>query len=173
MSRKSDHKVCAWLDEFDEDLELEDSDDSDADPNFVPGNAFDLRNNNSENESENDDDFGDTDNASEHEFYLSKDEKTKWYKNFLPNKTKQRAHNIVTQRPGVNAIAKNATTILDCWKLFFPDSVINEMVYVQINIYQKYVRNINDQLLYQIPMKKKLMRFLDYYTWQDFYAVGM
>jgi len=70
-------------------------------PNFVPGNAFDLRNNNSENESENDDDFGDTDDASEHEFYLSKDEKTKWYKNFLPNKTKQRAHNIVTQRPGV------------------------------------------------------------------------
>ncbi|XP_025196199.1 piggyBac transposable element-derived protein 4-like [Melanaphis sacchari] len=122
MFRKSDHKVCAWLDEFDEDLELEDSDDSDADPNFVPGN------NNSENESENDDDFGDTDNASEHEFYLSKDEKTKWYKNFLPNKTKQRAHNIVTQRPGVNAVAKNATTILDCWKLFFPDPVIIEMV---------------------------------------------
>lgn len=30
MSRKSDHRVCAWLNEFDEDLELEDSDDSDA-----------------------------------------------------------------------------------------------------------------------------------------------
>jgi len=30
MSGKSDHKVCAWLDEFDEHLELEDSDDSDA-----------------------------------------------------------------------------------------------------------------------------------------------
>jgi len=82
-----------------------------------------LRNNYSGNESENDDD-----NASEHEFYLSKDKKTKWYKNFLPNKTKQRAHNIVTQRPGVNAVAKNATTILDCWNLFFPDSVIIEMV---------------------------------------------
>lgn len=97
MSRESDdRKVCAWLDEFDEDVEFEDSDDSDdSDTNLV----LDLRTNNSENESENDDDFGDTDyNSSEYEFYLGKDGKTKWYKNFLTDKTERRARNIIITR---------------------------------------------------------------------------
>lgn len=133
MSRKNNQKVCAWLDEFDEDVELDDSDDSDSDPNFVPDNVSDLCNNNSSSESENDDDLDNTENntstISEHEFYLSKDEKTKWYKNSLTNKTKQRLHNIITQRPGVvNIAAKNATSILDCWKLFIPDFVVIEIV---------------------------------------------
>lgn len=60
MFRKSDLKGCAWLDKFDEDLELEDSDDPEADPNFIPNNIFDLHNNSSKNGNENDDDFGDT-----------------------------------------------------------------------------------------------------------------
>ncbi|VVC41498.1 Hypothetical protein CINCED_3A018872 [Cinara cedri] len=106
-------KVCAWLDKFDEDVDLEDSDDSDADLNFVPDNVSDLRYNNSEN----DDEFGNFDNntrsTSAHEFYFGKDEKTKWYKNFLTNKTKN--HNILTQSPSVvNVVTKNATSILDC-----------------------------------------------------------
>lgn len=122
MSFKSYYNVWrAWLYTFDENLKLENNDDSDADQNVVPNNVFDLLNNNSNNESEIDDDFCDTDNntnsTSEYEFYFSKDEKTKWYKNFLHNKTKQRAHHITTRLQGaVNAVAKNAKTILDYWK---------------------------------------------------------
>lgn len=111
MSLESVHKVCSWLDEFDEDVELDDSDVSDAVPQFhtrlmyltcviiivILVKPIII--------------------TSEHEFYLSKEEKTKWYKNFLTNKTKQRAYNIITQRPGVNAVAKNVTSILDYWKL--------------------------------------------------------
>ncbi|VVC34202.1 Hypothetical protein CINCED_3A010815 [Cinara cedri] len=87
MSRESAHKVCAWLDKFDEDVKLEDSDDSDTDQNFVPDNVSDLRYNNSENESENDDDFDDYNNntstTSAHEFYLGRDEKQNGIKTFL------------------------------------------------------------------------------------------
>lgn len=36
--------------------------------------------------------------------------------------------NIVTQLPGVKGAAKNLKTILECWKLFFPDSVIDQIV---------------------------------------------
>lgn len=47
MSRENEHKVCIWLNEFDEDVELEDSDDSDTDSNFVPDNVPGMYNNNS------------------------------------------------------------------------------------------------------------------------------
>jgi len=67
-------------------------------------------------------------------------------KNRLANNTKRRRHNIITQRSGVNAIAKHVVCIIDCWKLFFPDSVINEIVvytnkYLDNKIRKKYKRN--------------------------------
>lgn len=103
MSRE--HLVRAWLEEPVEDVELDDSDDSDADPDFVPENIPNQRSYESSDESDNSDDF-DTDNNTssnfEPDFYFGKDGNTKWYKSRTTNKTKSRAHNIVTQRPGVN-----------------------------------------------------------------------
>lgn len=37
--------------------------------------------------------------------------------------------NIVSQLPGVRGVAKNANTILDAWKLFFPDEIIEHITY--------------------------------------------
>ncbi|XP_030758010.1 piggyBac transposable element-derived protein 3-like [Sitophilus oryzae] len=52
-----------------------------------------------------------------------------WLKH-KPHKTKLKTAqaNIITKLPGVRPIAKNATTILDCWKLFFSDEVIQDIV---------------------------------------------
>lgn len=54
---------------------------------------------------------------------------TAWL-NHKPNisSTKTRAQNIVSKLPGVKAAGKNAPEIVDCWKLFFPDSLIAEIV---------------------------------------------
>ena len=56
--------------------------------------------------------------------------KTEWLKHKpdLP-RTKTRVHNLITQLPGVKRVAKDARTPLDCWKLFFPDDVIHEIVH--------------------------------------------
>jgi hypothetical protein len=35
--------------------------------------------------------------------------------------TKTDYQNIITKLPGVKGTAKNSKTILDCWKIFFPD----------------------------------------------------
>lgn len=39
-----EHHASVWLDEFYEKIKLNDSDDSDVDPNFVPDIVHDLRN---------------------------------------------------------------------------------------------------------------------------------
>lgn len=125
------NKVNAWSDEFDDDIILSDSDDSVVDPDFIE-HLDHTSDHELVSDLENDDDSYDTDDnnvaTSETDFYLGKDNKTKWLKNRLANNTKKRAHNIITQRSGVNSIAKHAVSIIDCWKLFFPDSVINEIV---------------------------------------------
>lgn len=62
------------------------------------------------------------------ERFYGKD-KTPWLKH-KPHtpKGKTRACNIVTKLPGVKAKAKGAKTILECWKLFFSDAMINNIV---------------------------------------------
>ncbi|XP_074035052.1 uncharacterized protein [Leptinotarsa decemlineata] len=42
--------------------------------------------------------------------------------------TKIRAQNIISKLPGVKAAGKNAQEVVDCWKLFFPDGLITEIV---------------------------------------------
>ena len=56
--------------------------------------------------------------------------KTEWLKH-KPNlsRTKTRVHNLITQLPGVKRIAEDPRTPLDCWKLFFLDDVIHEIVH--------------------------------------------
>lgn len=43
-------------------------------------------------------------------------------------KTKTARANIITKLPGVKPIAKHATKILDCWRLFFSNEVIENLV---------------------------------------------
>jgi len=65
---------------------------------------------------------------SEPKFFLGKDKITKWYKNNPPFNVRTRRHNIVLHLPGVKRIDKDAKSVLDCWKLFFPDTVVIDIV---------------------------------------------
>jgi hypothetical protein len=73
------NQVNAWLEEFDDDIILSDSDDSVNDPDFIE--HLDHTSDHQLSDLENDDDSYDTDDnyvaTSETDFYLGKDNKTK------------------------------------------------------------------------------------------------
>lgn len=63
-------------------------------------------------------------------FYVGKDKFTKWHVHKLEdhrNKKTSRA-NIITKLPGVKPLAKNKSTIIDCWKVFFPEETVSQIV---------------------------------------------
>ncbi|CAI6369859.1 unnamed protein product [Macrosiphum euphorbiae] len=67
-----------------------------------------------------------TDTESEHSNHDTESEQsdgTKWLM-YKPQTTKTARQNIITKLPGVKGAAKNSKTILDCWKIFFPDNII-------------------------------------------------
>lgn len=60
-------------------------------------------------------------------FYVGKDLFCKWmiHKPVVkPSKTPPQ--NIVTKLPGVKGAAKNCQSIIDCWKIFCPDELIEK-----------------------------------------------
>lgn len=131
---KNCEKVCAWLSEVEDDYALFDSDDTDADSDFCIENVAsdsdestdqttsNVRRRSHSLSGENITIF------SEPEFFLGKDKITKWYKNNPPSNVRTRRHNIVLHLPGVKRIARDAKSVLDCWKLFFPDTVVIDIV---------------------------------------------
>lgn len=76
-----------------------------------------------------------TEESTEGAFYLAKDKHTKWSKKKLASRIRTRAHNIVSQTPGVLGKAKNAKFVLVCWEIFFPDDVIDIIL-----------KNMNDEI---------------------------
>lgn len=111
----------SWLEETEEQF-LEDSDDTDADPNYVDPVEF-L-------ESDSDSDISElrirtqrsnTPQASgsrsrspiaQNSYYLGKDKQTKWSKNAPPSNVLTRRRNIVLHSPGVKGVARDANSIL-------------------------------------------------------------
>jgi len=75
----------------------------------------------------------------ENEYYLGKDKITKWKINPFPHNICTAQHNIITHLPGVKPHVRNAKTILECWSLFFPENVIQEIV-TFTNIYLAQIR---------------------------------
>ncbi|UYV77142.1 hypothetical protein LAZ67_14003430 [Cordylochernes scorpioides] len=71
-------------------------------------------------------------------YYIGKDQKTKWKKALPPKNVRTRSENIITHLPGVKGEAKNAKSILDCWNLFIDDNIL-ECIVTNTNI---YIRNI-------------------------------
>lgn len=59
--------------------------------------------------------------------YIGKDKVTLWNKHAPSQRRRRLARNIVVHLPGVKGEARNATTILEAWSLFFPDVVIEEI----------------------------------------------
>ncbi|KAJ8927061.1 hypothetical protein NQ314_020519 [Rhamnusium bicolor] len=77
-----------------------------------------------------------------HLCFLGKDKKTLWSKiPVIMSGTKTRSHNIVTQSSGVIGAAKGAKTILEAWQLYFPDSVLEEIVQCTNKYIQKLRAN--------------------------------
>lgn len=76
-------------------------------------------------------------------YLLGRDNVTKWNVHEPPTSTTPR-QNILTTLPGVKAVARNARTPYKAWKLFFPDSMIDEIV-----------RCTNEQLLVMSQNYKK------------------
>lgn len=87
---------------------MSDSDDSVTDPDFIE-HLDHISDHEVVNDLEKDDDLYDTDDSnvatSEIDFYLGKDNKTKWLKIRLAKHTKKRTRNVITQRSSVNLIA--------------------------------------------------------------------
>lgn len=76
--------------------------------------------------------------------YLGKDKKTSWSMHPPRPNVRRKKENIVTKKPGAKATAANAKTIVDAWKLFFPDSLLLDIVnYTNVHLEkmrQKYTR---------------------------------
>lgn len=60
--------------------------------------------------------------------FLGRDKTTKWAKHRPAQTVRTRSKNIVIHLPGVRRPYRNVTSILEIWKLFFPDSVIDNIV---------------------------------------------
>lgn len=152
--------VSSWLIESEKIDYLEDSDDADADPDYV-----DCANEHIENEyDDSGDDFSESNVSNsnrsiiiprsrsrsrsplpEPSYYLGKDNITKWFFDPPSNKIRTRRRNIVLHLPGVKRVARDAVSILDCWKLYFPNSDIDNIVKCT-NIYlDKLRQNYSNQ----------------------------
>jgi hypothetical protein len=80
-----------------------------------------------------------SDRTSQPNYYLGKDNITKWNIDGSPLNVRTRSHNIILHLPGVKRYAKDAKSIVDCWNLFFTDTVIEEIVNCT-NIYLVKIR---------------------------------
>ena len=56
--------------------------------------------------------------------YTGKDKVTLWDVHPPNQRTRRRRRNIVIHPPGVKAVARDAKSVLDSWKLFFPDELL-------------------------------------------------
>lgn len=73
-----------------------------------------------EGESTSGDDIG---SIVQNKYYIGKDQ-TKWKKKVPPQNSRTRSHNIITHLPGPKSNAKNKISHMECFSLFFDDSVI-------------------------------------------------
>lgn len=70
---------------------------------------------------------------------LGNDKKTQWFMNLPNQKRRTLDYNIGFRLPNVKQSAQSAKTPLKCWKLFFPDVCIEQIV-KNTNIYLDKVR---------------------------------
>jgi len=100
-------------------------------------------------------------------FILGKDNITKWLKNRLANNTISDKMNsqYSSQLSCINPIVKHAVSNIDFWKLFFSDSVINEMVVYTKKYLEKIRKNYHTRYLLT---NTKSTRVLIFYILMNF-----
>lgn len=60
--------------------------------------------------------------------FLGRDNLTEWKKHKPSVKVRTRSKNIVTHLPGVKGPARSVSTVIDCWKCFFDENILNIIV---------------------------------------------
>ncbi|XP_044766245.1 piggyBac transposable element-derived protein 4-like [Coccinella septempunctata] len=73
-------------------------------------------------------------------YYIGKDKITKWRKNPPNLQVRLRSHNIVKHLPGTKGNARNATTPIECLKLFI-NEIIVRIITISTNIYIDNIQN--------------------------------
>lgn len=123
MNDTEQNRIAKLLDAEDEFERSSDvDDDEEADPNFE---IFSEHFSESE-ESANGEERG--------EFYIGRNNVTKWKKEMPPKNSRIRSHNIISHVPGVKGNAKHVKSELEIWQLFFSDTLLSEIV-TNINLF--------------------------------------
>src|SRR5580765_867125 len=153
MNQKEEDRIRRLLEELDSSNEYENEISDEADSNEEDHVEFQTECTRSEEEFEPDQDVEDD----EVDFFIGKDKKTKWRKSPSPRNIRTRARNIVTQKPGVKGIARDAKTPLEIWKLFFSDPVI-DIIVINTNKYiESIAKNyIREREMLNLQRKQKL-----------------
>lgn len=131
---REEERLLKLFEEVETDEAFSDSDDSVADDNVI------LSDHISDSDIEPEEDAATQElpvrpsaGSRSHLHFLSKDG-TKWNKHCFPKNVRTRQNNIIVRLPGVIGPAKDASTPIDCWQLFFDDATLNEIV-LNTNIY--------------------------------------
>lgn len=60
--------------------------------------------------------------------FVAKDGETVWKKHIPVKNVRTRSENLVTRLPGVRSVVKNLKSLLEIWKYFFSDEVLDIIV---------------------------------------------
>ncbi|XP_055838818.1 piggyBac transposable element-derived protein 4-like [Episyrphus balteatus] len=114
-------RIRLMFEEENSDSNYEDENDSDVE-DLVEQQEADI-------DTEQDDDSESDAEVAENsaDYYIGKDNHTKWKKNRPSMKVRRHNRNIVTQLPGVKGEAKNLKESGDIWKLFFTENVMSQI----------------------------------------------
>nr|CAI5860047.1 unnamed protein product [Callosobruchus analis] len=94
---------------------------------------------NSEQELEDEEDEAEDDLVNEGNFYLGKDNTTRWRKTVPAKNTRTRAHKIIKHLPGTKGDARQAMSPYECIKLYISDDIIRAIT-ASTNIYIEKVK---------------------------------
>lgn len=138
--------LLQWFDEVssgeEEDTFTEDSDEDQEDNVQVSDHDSDSELEASESEQSEHENHPNTGNedATNANFYVGKDKRTKWKKNRPNTKVRTRAHNIILHLPGPKGEARNSKSEIECLSLFINNNVI-QIITTSTNIYIEKIRN--------------------------------
>jgi hypothetical protein len=123
--------LCSEADDLEEPIPSDDEDDPEVD-------ILECSNHDSASEQSNEESDSSEDNEPlaqvrkrlqvRRKYLFGKDKVTCWSTSPFPQNSRTRSNNIVTNKPGVKPVAKNASTPYECWSLFITDCILDRIV---------------------------------------------
>lgn len=87
--------------------------------------------------------------TSNQQFYIGKDNSTKWSSQPPRTNVRTRSENIILQKPGVKPIAQNDKTEIECWRRFINDNMLEQILcHTNAKIKQRQLSNNKQSLQY-------------------------